>query len=74
MSGSCRNELSVLLLILLRNNSFPQLGHAAVLNIPCFSLYGLKMKDPGLHAGLSVTFADELWLRPCHALWDGAQL
>ena len=64
MSGSCRNEVIMSLLVLPINNSFPQLGHAAILNITYFSLYGLKIKDPGLQAGLNVKLlAGEPWLR-----------
>lgn len=44
VSGSCRDELIVVLLVLPMNNSFPLRGHAVILNIIYFSLYGLKKK------------------------------
>lgn len=64
MSGSCRDEFITLLLVLPRNTSFPQLDHAVILNFTYFSLYSLKIKDPGLQARLNVKLlAGEPWHR-----------
>lgn len=41
--GSCHDELIVFLVLPI--NNFPRLGHAVTLNIPYFSLYGLKNKE-----------------------------